>query len=86
MFGKKHQKNEEKKEAKSSRFNFNFDDDDFEELSRKYIPLSTAADTAGCIKLFNPPTLICIKIDTLLLIFLAQTTQCSHTCLVPFES
>ena len=56
MSGKKRKNNEEKKGAKSSRFNFDCDDD-FEDLSRGYIPPSTAADTAKCVKLFKDWTI-----------------------------
>ena len=39
--------------AKTSRFQFASDDDDFEELSRGYVPQNTSADTQKCLKLFN---------------------------------
>ena len=41
------------KSTKTRRFDFNMDDEDFEELSRGYIPDTTASDTKKCAKLFE---------------------------------
>jgi hypothetical protein len=38
--------------AKTSRFQFASDDNDFQELSRGYVPQNTSADTQKCLKLF----------------------------------
>ena len=37
----------------SKRFEFTFDDGDFEEHTRGFVPATTAADTQKCIKLFE---------------------------------
>ena len=39
--------------AKTSRFSFDLDDDDFEQLSRGFVPENTAADTQKYLKLFQ---------------------------------
>ena len=37
----------------AQRFDFNVDDNDFEKLTRGYIPANTSADTQKCVKLFE---------------------------------
>ena len=41
------------KHSSSSRFNFDFTDNDFEEHSRSFIPVATALDTQKCLNLFQ---------------------------------